>query len=415
MRLLSFMLALQPALVMAQWSEVPNAEVRPESAYGPTFGMLMAGPMVGYSEDCTYYSPSSGSWYAVSRTTDEWSTEAEIGGGGGGPGCCCVLDLVPHSELSVFFQVSDSWGHLLRSATNANGQWVQRSYQVGGGGPYPMKYLPISDSACLVAATLWPTGGIVFLTARSDSAPVFHDTLTNGWAYPRIMAFHSDRRGLLISGQNNGPYETWVTDSVTGQWTRVRVDSLFAPNAAKWFSDSTIWVVGSGGLVLRSIDGGTTWEELAGIGIGNVITVDGYSADSVWIGGSNGEVMVTGDAGVSWISRPTPAPAVLLLQVFNGAVYAHGSDGTLYRYGYPPSAPNEVDTWWFPSDEGGRIDLPVGEQLIEVFLFEMTGRAVGARYTNGKVSLSGASSGIYVLGIRTSMREERIRVFWPGQ
>jgi hypothetical protein len=278
-----------------------------------------------------------------------------------------------------------------------------------------MKYLPVSDTTCLVAATLWPTGGIVFLTAHSGAAPEFHDTLTYGWAYPRIMAFHQDRQGLLVSGRNNGPYETWVTDSVAGQWTRVRVDSLFVPHAAKWFTDSTVWVVGSGGTVLRSTDRGTNWEELLGAGAMNVITVDGYSSDSVWIGGSDGHVLVTGDGGSSWVARPVPAPSVLRLQVFEGVIYAHGSDGRLYRYGEPPSVEGGLDPWWFPTNEGGRIGLAVGEQLYDVFLFELTGRKVGARMANGQVDLRGLASGIYVIGMRSSLREERIKLFWPGQ
>jgi hypothetical protein len=110
-----------------------------------------------------------------------------------------------------------------------------------------------------------------------------------------------------------------------------------------------------------------------------------------------------------------PAPSVLRLQVFEGVIYAHGSDGRLYRYGEPPSVEGGLDPWWFPTNEGGRIGLAVGEQLYDVFLFELTGRKVGARMANGQVDLRGLASGIYVLGMRSSLREERIKLFWPGQ
>jgi hypothetical protein len=408
-------LALMPFAGMGQWHVVPNASVQFSGAYGPTYSMLMAEPEVGFRAQCTYASASTGTSYSVRLSVDEWSTQEEVFGGGLlGPGCCCVFDLSPLGGNTLFYQVTDNWGHLLRSASYMGGQWIQHSYTLGGGGPYPFRYHPVNDTACYVAATLYPTSGLVFMTARSGQAPLFHDTLNYGWNQTRAMAFHDHQRGALISYRNGGPCETWLTDSATAQWTRVRVDSAIMLNAAKWFNDSTLWLVGEQGTVLRTSDRGQSWDTLSGVGNADYWTVDGYTADSVWIAGEDGEVRVTGDGGATWALLPIQDSTIVLLQAMDGVVYAHCQQSRLYRFGDVPTIEVPIGTWWTPASEGGTLCLVAGEQLRSLQLFDRTGREVQYGLNGNAVDLQGLSAGIYIVQLSTDQREDAAKVFWPG-
>jgi photosystem II stability/assembly factor-like uncharacterized protein len=84
-----------------------------------------------------------------------------------------------------------------------------------------------------------------------------------------------------------------------------------------YFKDSNLgWVVGIGGVVLKTTDGGTTWQKI------NVTGADLYSisfADaSHGIAAGTGKIYVTTDGGVTWADESP---------VFSGDLYGTASNG----------------------------------------------------------------------------------------
>lgn len=93
-----------------------------------------------------------------------------------------------------------------------------------------------------------------------------------------------------------------VAPRITTQTTGV-TGTLFAVSAV---SDKTVWTSGSGGVVLRTLDGGTTWERkvVASAERLQFRDVHALSADSAWIlsigNGDASRIYFTADGGANW-------------------------------------------------------------------------------------------------------------------
>ncbi|MBC8089284.1 MAG: oxidoreductase [Phycisphaerae bacterium] len=111
---------------------------------------------------------------------------------------------------------------------------------------------------------------------------------------------------LLAAGLNTSIRPTTllaqVAPRVTTQKTGV-TGTLFAVSAV---NDKTVWASGSGGVVLRTLDGGTTWERKAVPGAERLQfrDVHALNADSAWIlsigNGDASRIYFTADGGTNW-------------------------------------------------------------------------------------------------------------------
>jgi uncharacterized protein (TIGR03437 family) len=93
------------------------------------------------------------------------------------------------------------------------------------------------------------------------------------------------------------------------------------------------WVVGAGGVILRTTDGGLSWTALAsGVSV-NLRDVHFTDADHGWVVGDSGLILSTSDGGRTWTPE-TSSVATNLNSVFftaNGTGYAAGDGGAILK------------------------------------------------------------------------------------
>jgi photosystem II stability/assembly factor-like uncharacterized protein len=102
----------------------------------------------------------------------------------------------------------------------------------------------------------------------------------------------------------------WVAFLIIGQtvfatkWVNTNVSVEGSFNAACFVNDSTVYAVGSGGSILKSVDGGITWSKT--IDNSEVITsyyAVTFTSDSIgYAAGINGDMVKTTDTGKTWTS-----------------------------------------------------------------------------------------------------------------
>jgi hypothetical protein len=84
----------------------------------------------------------------------------------------------------------------------------------------------------------------------------------------------------------------------TGQEFRLNMrDKIFA---AHHVDSNTCWAVGTSGLIIKSTDGGKTWEQRDKIGALSLFDIFFINGNKGWIVGDNGLILNTEDGGSSW-------------------------------------------------------------------------------------------------------------------
>ncbi|MCZ7556019.1 MAG: YCF48-related protein [Bacteroidia bacterium] len=149
------------------------------------------------------------------------------------------------------------------------------------------------------------------------------------------------------------------------------------------------WIVGDNGVVLRTVDGGASWQSQNSGTTAGINVIHAVSASSAWFVGDSGMLHATTDGGVTWISRSTGTTNNLNAVFFTGAMngVAVGSANTIIR-----STDGGV-TWSPVYPPGMNSDL-----LGLFFINAQYGWASGTggrilRTTNGGQSWQGTNSG----------------------
>lgn len=100
-------------------------------------------------------------------------------------------------------------------------------------------------------------------------------------------------------------------------------------------SDKVVWAAGTGGKIVRSSDGGNTWQRQevpTHVNLQGIAAWDDQHAVAV---GNNGTILYTADGGGSW--KPAAVPKtdnpnkLLRARIFNGVAWAVGEFGGLLR------------------------------------------------------------------------------------
>lgn len=167
--------------------------------------------------------------------------------------------------------------------------------------------------------------------------------------------------------------QLWTRDA--GNWTATNVDTQEQLQAVTCTPAGDLWVSGAFSTIMRSSDGGDTWDEFSlyedftltaidfvdadtGFAVGEfgslIKTVDGGeswevmdpitddfyplaahfdSADEGWVSGVLGLVLYTNDGGLSWQTQETATVASIYgFTRSEDALYAYGDLGALLRY-----------------------------------------------------------------------------------
>ena len=149
------------------------------------------------------------------------------------------------------------------------------------------------------------------------------------------LSFQSATHGLALG--NNGIAET-NDGGLT--WTPRYTGSSTYISTAVYTDAKTAWAAGSNGDLLKSIDGGTSWQAITlPLAYGTPLnTIQFLDAQHGWIGGQNGTVLSTIDGGKTWHRQASgTSRSVLALQFVdsktgwilgdNGALLATGTGG----------------------------------------------------------------------------------------
>jgi photosystem II stability/assembly factor-like uncharacterized protein len=99
-----------------------------------------------------------------------------------------------------------------------------------------------------------------------------------------------------------------------------------------YFTDTQrMWAVGTAGLVLKSIDGGTFWQMQVSRASEDLNAVAATAEDSAWAAGANGVILGTRDGGRSWVQQTSTTSQTIHDLCFADADtgWAVGAKGTI--------------------------------------------------------------------------------------
>ena len=114
------------------------------------------------------------------------------------------------------------------------------------------------------------------------------------------------------------------------------------------FSDATHgWVVGDGGTILATTDGGSTWTSRSSGVLDSLYGVASSGADDAWAAGVNGDILATTDRGATWTPQSSDTSDLLMAVAFANADdgWAVGENGIIL-------ATTDGGSTWTSQDSG---------------------------------------------------------------
>lgn len=196
--------------------------------------------------------------------------------------------------------------------------------------------------------------------------------------------------GTILRTYNAGT--TWqVQNSVDGI-----VDQLYA---IQFLNATTGWIVGEFGDMLKTTDGGESWDLLTGPTEQDLFAVNFVSATTGWAVGLGGTIIKTTDGGSSWVLQSSPTTETLY-----GCAFTSATSGIVVGTNGVVLATTNGGTTWTPMTSG------TSQSLYGVyFLNSTTGYAVGSfgailRTVNGGTTWTPLVSGsdVSLFGIQFS-------------
>ncbi len=110
----------------------------------------------------------------------------------------------------------------------------------------------------------------------------------------------SDVSNATINDLSNGTF-TISTQTSAYDWEVVTSPVTTDLTAVSIVNANISWICGDGGVVLKSLDGGTTWTKCTNV-TGNVdlFTISGYDDKKVIVGDGSGNIFRSTDSGTTW-------------------------------------------------------------------------------------------------------------------
>src|SRR5205807_1604509 len=149
--------------------------------------------------------------------------------------------------------------------------------------------------------------------------------------------------GATVAASAAGPTaQSQLRPHISGSWMLQNPGTTVALQGAAFVSPTEGYVVGAGGTVLRTVDGGANWNQVASgtlteLHAVTAVPTPGCSAGSgtcVWVAGLAGTVRFSSDAGGTWCTQAAPTSSYNAIGN-NGPndIFIAGSHGTIARGG----------------------------------------------------------------------------------
>lgn len=240
--------------------------------------------------------------------------------------------------------------------------------------------LPSGVTQGLRDISITPNGNIFVcgtngrLLTSTDFGFTFQNVSTGVTTGLLATHFVDDSLGYIMGGGSGGNIIRQTTNG-GATWTNVASMLSHSPFAVSFPTIDTGYVVGVGGMILKSVDGGNTWNVInAGVnGQPTLSDVTFLSPQYGFVAGQSGLLLRTFNGGNSWDTLSTQTSAALngMLWIDSLTGYIAGNSGTVLQ-----------------TIDGGNtftaLDLPVSgtQQALAVDLF-------------GDVFVTGANAGIF--------------------
>ncbi|MFN5046900.1 YCF48-related protein [Roseateles sp.] len=145
------------------------------------------------------------------------------------------------------------------------------------------------------------------------------------------LQFGSDKKGVIVGYGGR----IMATDDGGKTWV-ARFSGTSADLNRVLFSDaSTVWVLGGAGTVLKSVDAGQTWSRVNVGATQRLNSIRFIDAQQGWIVGEGGTVLFTRDGGQTWVPQNAGTQKALqrVFAVDGRSAWISGADGTLLATG----------------------------------------------------------------------------------
>jgi photosystem II stability/assembly factor-like uncharacterized protein len=221
-------------------------------------------------------------------------------------------------------------------------------------------------------------GAVIFRTADGGATWTPCDAEGAEWSLDGIQAasFSDGQKGWAVAGWESGAGEGSAilhTEDGGLPWERQYGYETETPTGDHlWYRGADFvdaehgWVVGDGGLLLRTTDRGETWQELEAPAGTNLRAVDFLDPLEGWVAGMGGYVLHTTDGGDTWVREAVATTANLsAIEVFDQAhgvalTVADSGEGTLLSLGEGPVFTDIASSPYREAVEGLYADGLVG-------------------------------------------------------
>lgn len=148
---------------------------------------------------------------------------------------------------------------------------------------------------------------------------------TNVWYYVDVV-FRDENNGVAAAIMDGGTDEAiFITSDGGNTWVPANSGTQVDIQSVCYADDTTLFAVGTGGNVYKSIDGGHNWNVIASPG-GTLVGVD-FANRSFGVVGAEEKIYATNDGGETWTTTTTGYEFFFGVKAFeNGTAYVAGDD-----------------------------------------------------------------------------------------
>ena len=244
-----------------------------------------------------------------------------------------AVDVAVNQDIPSLSFADTTHGWMVTSDVQGPSVQAKVSFSGDEGATWTEKYAApdktfLSAVAAIDADHVVVGGSGGFLATTKDGGTDWSEAQLPGTSPMEVsrLSFTDADTGWALTGSTSVLYAT--TDGGL-TWTEVKdfkadgtdVSGLAAvmPQGAE---DAQLWVAGDTGgkgVILRSDDGGTTWEQVDAGDVGKLYSIDMMGSLGLATG-TDGQLVVSGDGGASWSLVDAP----LAVNIYQGTILADG-------------------------------------------------------------------------------------------